>query len=95
MRNGLRSFVRAALLAVVLVFAMAAPLAAQEEPPITPVVEQKGGICAPWHRCLAYGGIAITVLTLGALGVGYLVQSKGFDTLEHRMGQPQGAPKKE
>ena len=90
------SFVRAAFLAVIVVFAMASPLAAQEpEPPIKPEVVQEGGICAPWHRCLAYGGMALTVITLGALGIGYMIQSKGFDTMEHRMGQPQGAPKKE
>lgn len=50
----------------------------------------KGGICAPWHRCAAYMGIGLTGLTFLALLAGYMVQSKGFDTLEHKQGNPEG-----
>jgi hypothetical protein len=48
------------------------------------------GICAPWHRCLALGTMAITVLLILVLGVGYLVQRRGFDKIEHRQGNPEG-----
>lgn len=92
----LRSFVRAVLVSMLLMAALAIPAAAQEspEPPVSPSPAAEGGICAPWHKCMAYGGAAIALLTLGALGVGYWVQSKGFDKVEHRMGQPHGVPVK-
>lgn len=89
-----RSFVRALLLAFVLSLTMIAPAFAQEEAPISEMPAPEKGICAPWHKCMAYGGLAISVIVLGALGVGYLVQNKGFDTVEHKMGQPHGTPVK-
>lgn len=91
------SFVRAALLAFVLLTTLAVPALAQTgspEPPIKPTPVEEGGYCAPWHRCVAYAGVGLTVITLGALGLGYMIQSKGFDKVEHKMGQPQGAPVK-
>ncbi|HEX9713502.1 MAG TPA: hypothetical protein VGB52_13245 [Actinomycetota bacterium] len=97
MSHRARSFVRAALLSVALLFVLATPALAQTgspEPPIKPTPAEAGGYCAPWHRCVAYAGVGLAVLTLGALGLGYMIQSKGFDRVEHRMGHPQGAPVK-
>lgn len=54
------------------------------------IVNEKGGICAPWHRCAAYMGIGLTGLTFLALLAGYMIQSKGFETLEHKQGSPEG-----
>lgn len=98
MSHRIRSFVRAALLSVAMLFVLAVPAFAQTaspEPPIKPTPVDPGGYCAPWHRCVAYAGIGLTVVTLGALGLGYMIQSKGFDRVEHRMGQPQGITVKE
>lgn len=50
------------------------------------------GICAPWHRCLAIGGLGITVAMIGIISLGYLIQRRGFDSLEHRQGNPEGVP---
>jgi len=52
------------------------------------------GICAPWHRCIAYGAIGMAVITVLLFGVGYLVQSRGFHKLEHKQGNPEGVPAK-
>jgi len=54
-----------------------------------PPVPDKG-FCAPWHRCLAFGGLGIAVLAILALGVGFLIQRRGFDKIEHRQGNPDG-----
>lgn len=51
-----------------------------------------GGICAPWHRCLAYGGLGLAIIGTLGLFLGYLVQRRGFDKLEHRQGNPEGVP---
>ncbi|MFP5225016.1 MAG: hypothetical protein ACLGH3_05625 [Actinomycetota bacterium] len=48
------------------------------------------GICAPWHRCLAIGGVGMVALAILALLVGYLIQRRGFDKVEHRQGNPEG-----
>lgn len=49
-----------------------------------------GGVCAPWHRCLAFGGLGIAVLGVLGLFIGYLIQRRGFSRVEHRQGNPEG-----
>lgn len=62
-----------------------------EPPPAAPP-----GVCAPWHRCAAYGLIGAGGLYLLFLGAQFMYQKRGFDTIEHRMGSPEGvAAKKE
>jgi hypothetical protein len=61
-------------------------------PPIAPVPVPKPGICAPWHKCVAGGALATVVLYLIATGGMYMIQRKGFDTLEPRQGSPRGVP---
>lgn len=48
------------------------------------------GFCAPWHHCLALGGLSLAGLVVLALAAGYLVQRRGFDKIEHRQGNPEG-----
>lgn len=49
-----------------------------------------GGICAPWHRCAAWAGLGMAVLFGLAIAAGYMIQSKGFEQLEHKQGTPEG-----
>lgn len=48
------------------------------------------GLCAPWHRCLAFGLVGLVLLAGLAMLAGYMIQRKGFDSLQHRQGQPGG-----
>lgn len=66
---------------------LAAPAYAQ-----TPSPSPKGGICAPWHHCVAEAFMAAVVLYLAFVGIGYMIQRKGFDKVEHRQGNPDGIP---
>lgn len=66
---------------------------AQSPSPSAGVSEPVGpqpGICAPWHRCLAYGLVGLVLLASLAFLAGYMVQRKGFGSLQHRQGQPGG-----
>ena len=56
----------------------------------TPEAGPEPGLCAPWHRCLAFGLLAMTLLACAAWGAGYAIQRKGFDKLQHRQGTPGG-----
>lgn len=55
-----------------------------------PAAEVAKGVCAPWHRCLAMGALGLTILTILMIGIGYLIQRRGFDKIEHRQGNPEG-----
>lgn len=68
------------------------PAFAQEVPKFEQDARQPGGLCAPWHRCVAYGALAAGAITVVIFGIGYAVQSRGFDRLEHRQGKPEGVP---
>lgn len=85
MRN-LRSTL-AALIPGLLILVPAQFAYAQEE-----AAASGAGVCAPWHRCLAFGGLAIAVLGVLGLFLGYLIQRRGFARLEHRQGNPEGVP---
>lgn len=52
--------------------------------------EVAAGVCAPWHRCLAMGAMGLTVIIVLVFTLGYLIQRKGFDKVEHRQGNPEG-----
>lgn len=56
------------------------------EPPPAPAK----GFCAPWHKCLAIATLGMAVLGCAALFLGYLLQRRGFDRIEHRQGNPEG-----
>jgi len=85
----LRALIRASIAAFGLVLALATPAFAQ----LTPVPVKKGGLCAPWHHCVAYGVLAIIVLYLLATAGMYALQRRGFDKVEHRQGNPEGVTK--
>lgn len=87
-----RSFVRAlALAAIVVILLVALPVGAAfaQTPSPSPTTT---GICSPWHRCLALGVLGFVVLYLGFIGLNFAIQRRGFDSLEHRMGNPDGVP---
>lgn len=64
--------------------------------PLTPPPPPKGGLCAPWHSCVAKGALAAVVLYLLFLGLQFLIQRASFKRLEHQQGHPEGvAAKKE
>ena len=90
---------RALVPALLLVLCIAGTAVAQESPSPSPVVASatgaKAGFCSPWHHCVALGTIGLAGLATLALLAGFAYQSRGFDTMEHRMGSPQGVPKKE
>jgi len=66
-------------------------LAQDPSPEASPTPEAVAkGICAPWHRCLAMGALGLTALLVVVFGIGYLVQRRGFEKLEHRQGNPEG-----
>jgi hypothetical protein len=50
------------------------------------------GVCAPWHRCAALGILGIVGLATLFFLLGYAIQRRGFDKLEHRQGSPDGVP---
>jgi hypothetical protein len=89
-----RSFVRATALSLLFTIALPVGAFAQSPSPAASPAGPEPGLCAPWHKCMAMGAGLLTVLLLLALAAGYLVQQRGFDTIEHRMGQPQGVPAK-
>lgn len=65
---------------------------AQELPKYPTEAPPPGGICAPWHRCIAYGSLGLAAVATLLFGVGYLVQARGFNKLEHKQGNPEGVP---
>lgn len=72
-------------LAAVLILAFSPTSAfAQEAPAVEP------GICAPWHRCLAMGTLGLALIAIAVLGLGFMIQRKGFNKIEHRQGSPDG-----
>jgi hypothetical protein len=85
----LRALVRASIAALGIVLAVATPAFAQ----LTPAPVKKGGLCAPWHECVAYGVLAIVVLYLLMTAAMYAFQRRGFDKVEHRQGNPEGVAK--
>ena len=84
----LKSLVRASIAAGGMVLLFAAPAFAQAATPV-----KKGGYCAPWHRCVAYGVMGIIVLYLLMTAAMYAFQRRGFDKVEHRQGNPEGIAK--
>jgi hypothetical protein len=82
-----RRFVRAAGLGV---FFLLTTVTAFAQDPAAPPVGPQPGICAPWHRCLAFGLVGLVVLACLAWLAGFMIQRKGFDKLVHRQGQPGG-----
>jgi hypothetical protein len=74
----------AALIAGLLIFANPLSAFAQDAPADAP------GVCAPWHRCLAIGGVGMVALGILGLLIGYMIQRRGFDKVEHRQGNPEG-----
>lgn len=89
-RKNVRFFASIALAAVLTLFS--APAFAQELPKLETAPPPQGGYCAPWHRCVAYATLAAAGLGVLAFGLGYVVQQKGFNRLEHRQGNPEGVP---
>ena len=83
----LTSLLRSAIVSVFAVGLFAAPAYAQSPAPVI-----KGGLCAPWHHCVAEAFMGMVVLYLAFVGIGYLIQRKGFDKVEHRQGSPDGVP---
>lgn len=83
-----------ALTPLLLLLVTAQTALAQETSP-SPVVESTAtevakGFCAPWHRCLAMGSLGLAVLIVLVFGLGFLIQRRGFDRIEHRQGNPEG-----
>ena len=87
-----RTFCVLILLVVTVVCVFALPAVAQELPKLQTQSPPEGGICAPWHACVAYGALAMAGGAVLVFGLGYLVQSRGFDKLEHKQGNPEGVP---
>jgi hypothetical protein len=85
----LRTLIRAVLVAVCAVALLAAPALAQTSPNPSPSVD-KGGLCAPWHHCVAEAFMGLTVLVVLLIGLGYMIQRRGFETVAHRQGSPDG-----
>lgn len=56
----------------------------------TAAAEVAKGVCAPWHRCLAMGALGLAVLTVLMIGLGWMIQRRGFDKVEHKQGNPEG-----
>jgi hypothetical protein len=94
----LRSLVAA--LTPMLFFLVTAQVALAQTPSVTPsgdagngagaATEVAKGFCAPWHRCLAMGTLGLALLTILAMLLGYLIQRRGFEKVEHRQGNPEG-----
>lgn len=80
------------VLMLVLTLLPAGIASAQELPSLPTAPPPEGGYCAPWHRCAAYLGLGMAGVAVLLFGVGYLVQSRGFDKLEHKQGNPDGVP---
>jgi hypothetical protein len=87
---------RASIAFLGLVFALsgafAAPAWAQELPKLQTESPAPGGYCAPWHRCAAYLSVGLAAGIVAIFGLGYVIQSRGFHTMEHRQGNPDGVP---
>lgn len=62
--------------------------------PIAPKPAPAGGLCAPWHVCVAEASIAVLGLYMLFTAGMYLFQRRGFDTVEHKQGHPEGVPVK-
>jgi len=60
--------------------------------PIAPVPAEKPGICAPWHKCIAEGTLVAVGLYLFATAGMYMIQRRGFDSIQPRQGNPRGVP---
>lgn len=73
------------LVSLIYIVAIPATAFAQGSPP---VVDK--GVCAPWHRCLAFGTMGLAVVAILGLGLGFMLQRRGFDKIEHRQGSPDG-----
>lgn len=84
----LRSFVRASVWAAAAVPLVAGTAFAQSPSP----TGSAKGFCSPWHRCMGAGLLAVVVLYLGFAGLMWLIQRRGFESIEHRQGAPEGAP---
>lgn len=85
--------IRSFFLLLALVSVLSAGTAtAQELPKYTPATAEAepGGYCAPWHRCIAYLGLGMAGVTVLMFGLGFVFQSRGFDRLEHKQGNPEG-----
>jgi hypothetical protein len=78
---------RAMVVAALAIGLLAAPAYAQSPSP-----SAKGGLCAPWSHCLAGLFMILTILFVAFVGLGYLIQRRGFDKVEHRQGSPDGVP---
>lgn len=83
----MRTLVRSAGIGSVLFFLLATPAFGQSP---SPSVE--AGFCAPWHRCAAIGILGVVGLATLFFLLGYAIQRRGFDKLEHRQGSPDGVP---
>ena len=84
------AFVRASIAAAGLVLLLATPAFAQVSSSPSP----KGGLCPPWHRCVAYLTLGVVVLYILLTAGMYALQRRGFDKVEHRQGNPEGVPTK-
>ena len=84
------AFIRASIAAAGLVLLLATPAFAQvsSSPPA------KGGLCPPWHKCVAYLTLGIVVLYILLTAGMYALQRRGFDKVEHRQGNPEGVQTK-
>lgn len=82
--------VRAAGLGAFFLLTTATAFAQSPEPSVAASTGPQPGLCAPWHRCLAYGLVGLVLLAAFAFLAGYMVQRKGFGSLQHRQGQPGG-----
>jgi hypothetical protein len=85
-----RAFVRASIAAFGLVIVLVTPAFAQ----VTGSPAAKPGLCAPWHRCVAYLTLGVVVLYVLLTAGMYALQRRGFDKVEHRQGNPEGVPTK-
>ena len=87
------SRIRASFVAILtgsLITLLAQPVFAQPKPTPKP----KPGICAPWHRCFAQATIGLIVLFVLFTIAMYAYQRRGFSTVEHKQGSPDGVPTK-
>lgn len=83
--RSLKILLRSMLFSGLAVALLAVPAWAQ-----TPSAKPKGGLCAPWHSCVAKAFLGMIVLYILFVALGYMIQRKGFDKVEHRQGSPDG-----
>lgn len=87
-----RTFCVLMLLVVSALAVFSSPAVGQELPQLQTQSPPEGGICAPWHACVAFGALAMAGVAVLVFGLGYMVQSRGFGKLEHKQGNPEGVP---